>query len=239
VADVDEAERERLYGLPLERFTEERDALAKQLRQDGRRDEADAVKKLPKPSVPAWTVNRLARARSKDVARLLEAASSMRQSPGEAAGAFRSAVDDLVHEARELLERERGSASDAVVQRVETTLRAGAAGADADRDALLRGVLATELEPAGFEAMAGVSPAPARPAGKAAPRPKPTDAAARRKRVERAKAAVSEARDRARALRRTAEEAERAARRARTEADRADSAVTRAEEELAQARAGD
>jgi hypothetical protein len=40
-----------LYGLPLERFTEERNALAKQLRRDGRRTEAAEVSKLRKPSV--------------------------------------------------------------------------------------------------------------------------------------------------------------------------------------------
>ena len=57
-ADVD-----RLFGLPLERFVAERDALAKALRADGRRDEAAAVKALAKPSVAAWAVNQAVRAR--------------------------------------------------------------------------------------------------------------------------------------------------------------------------------
>ena len=51
-----------LYGLPLDRFVAERDALAKQLRGDGRREEADAVKKLPKPTRAAWAVNAAVRA---------------------------------------------------------------------------------------------------------------------------------------------------------------------------------
>jgi hypothetical protein len=47
-----------LYGLPLDRFTEERNSLAKQLRQDGARDQAAAVAKFRKPSAAAWAVNR-------------------------------------------------------------------------------------------------------------------------------------------------------------------------------------
>ena len=34
---------QELYGLPLERFTDERNALAKRLREEGRRDEASEV----------------------------------------------------------------------------------------------------------------------------------------------------------------------------------------------------
>src|SRR3954454_11739725 len=41
---IDEADR--LYGLSLEDFVAERDALAKELRRDGRRAEADEVKAL-------------------------------------------------------------------------------------------------------------------------------------------------------------------------------------------------
>ena len=37
-----------LYGLPLEEFTAERNALAKQLRRDGQRERADEVSKLRK-----------------------------------------------------------------------------------------------------------------------------------------------------------------------------------------------
>ena len=51
----------KLYGLPLERFTEERNALAKRLREEGQRDEAATVSKLRKPSVAAWAVNQIVR----------------------------------------------------------------------------------------------------------------------------------------------------------------------------------
>ena len=45
---------DELYGLPLEDFVAQRDALAKRLRADGDRDAAAAVKKLPKPTRAAW-----------------------------------------------------------------------------------------------------------------------------------------------------------------------------------------
>ena len=52
---------DRLYGLPREEFVGERDALAKELRADGRRDEAAAVKALAKPTVAAWAANQAVR----------------------------------------------------------------------------------------------------------------------------------------------------------------------------------
>ncbi|HEX6580351.1 MAG TPA: hypothetical protein VF195_05715, partial [Actinomycetota bacterium] len=52
---------DELYGLPLERFTAERDALAKELASAGDRDGAARVKALRKPVVAAWAVNLLAR----------------------------------------------------------------------------------------------------------------------------------------------------------------------------------
>src|ERR671928_57650 len=45
---------DRLYGLPLEEFTAERDKAARELRREGSKEEADRVKKLKKPSAAAW-----------------------------------------------------------------------------------------------------------------------------------------------------------------------------------------
>ena len=53
----------RLYGLPLEEFTRERDAAARELRKAKERDAAAAVAKLPKPSQASWAGNTLARER--------------------------------------------------------------------------------------------------------------------------------------------------------------------------------
>jgi hypothetical protein len=66
------AEIERLYALPLDEFTRERDELAKRLRADGDRDAAAAVKALKKPSVAAWAVNQVRRDRPEDMRRLLD-----------------------------------------------------------------------------------------------------------------------------------------------------------------------
>ena len=58
-ADVTDAADE-LYALAPGDFTSERDALAKRLRGDGRRDEAMAVKALRKPTTPVWALNQVA-----------------------------------------------------------------------------------------------------------------------------------------------------------------------------------
>ena len=60
MADLDD-EVDALYGLPLDAFVPERDALAKRLRADKRREDADAVKALRKPSVAAWAANQVLR----------------------------------------------------------------------------------------------------------------------------------------------------------------------------------
>jgi hypothetical protein len=52
-----------LYALPPGEFTRARDERAKGLRKEGRRDEADEVKALRKPTVAAWALNQLARQR--------------------------------------------------------------------------------------------------------------------------------------------------------------------------------
>src|SRR4051812_9663296 len=61
---------DELYALPLERFVPERDLLAKELRANGRRDEARQVAGLTKPSVVAWAVNQVVRAQRDEAAEL-------------------------------------------------------------------------------------------------------------------------------------------------------------------------
>jgi hypothetical protein len=48
-----------LYGLPIEDFTRERNALAARLRKGGEPERAEEVKRLAKPPVAAWVVNQL------------------------------------------------------------------------------------------------------------------------------------------------------------------------------------
>jgi hypothetical protein len=229
---------ERLYALPLDRFTVERNALAKRLRKDGQRDEAAAVEKLRKPTVPVWAVNRLAHEREEELEELLKTADRMRREPGAAAEDFRRALDRLARAAPAVLEQGGHAASETTVQRVVATLRAGAAATGEERDALARGILDRELEPQGFEAMAGLAPPPAKRAA-GAKKPASREREARRKRIAEAKEGLAAARAEARERRREADAAEREAERARSAAERADAAVERAKEALERLEAGD
>jgi hypothetical protein len=177
--NLDEDPIDRLYGLPLDEFTRARDELARRLRAEGDGEHAAEIKQLRKPSVPAWVVNRLARQRELDVQRLLRAgeqlagaqAGAMR---GESGDAFlqarrdeQQALEALAAGAREILaEAGRG---DAALDRVLATLRAGSLTEDG-RALLKSGRLTEELEPPGFEALAGlgIPTPPPRPAAKPA-----------------------------------------------------------------------
>ena len=64
MADL-QPESERLLAAPPDRFVAERKQLAKQLRDNGRADEAKAVEALRKPSAVVLAVNRSARDRPK------------------------------------------------------------------------------------------------------------------------------------------------------------------------------
>src|SRR3712207_1776613 len=105
-----EAELDRLYSVPLEDFTEERNAIARAAKDAGDDDAAQRVKKLQKPSVAAWAINQLAREHADEVGELfavrdeLEAADS----PAELrtlTGRRRDAVARLTSLARDILER--------------------------------------------------------------------------------------------------------------------------------------
>jgi hypothetical protein len=177
---------EDLYGLPLDRFVAERDALARALRADGRREEAAAVGALRKPSVVAWAVNQLVRTQGRALAELFDAGDALREAQEDilagrgdgqglraAAERERAAVDALVNAARGLLTSDGHELSAAVIDRVADTAHA-AAFDDAARAEVRGGRLERELHHAGLGISAGTGPAmPARstrptPAGKPA-----------------------------------------------------------------------
>lgn len=218
-----ETEIDRLYGLPLDEFTAERDALARRLRSEGRRDDAGAVAELRKPVLSAWVVNRLARNRPDEMRALVDAAAAMRAGKPEDER-FRAAADDLVRAGRELLAAEGRRPTDAVVREVATTLRAAAA---AEPELLLAGRATEPVEATGFEAMAGASPRGRRPAAR-----REKKAAPDRGRVQAARKALTAAREEARRAGREADAAEREARRLRADAEAADRAVDEAEAAL-------
>src|SRR4051794_31940921 len=73
---------DELYGAPLGEFIPRRDAAARALRKEKRREEADAVKALRKPALSAWAVNQLARSDRESLDALLAAGAALRQARG-------------------------------------------------------------------------------------------------------------------------------------------------------------
>lgn len=238
-------ELERLLGLPLDEFVAARTEAAKRLRKEGRPEEAAELASLRKPTAAVWAVNQAARREPGDVRALVRAAEAVRKDPAGGERDFRAALRDVVRDAEEALREAGRPPSDDTVRRIGTTAHAAAA---TQPDVLVRGILLEELEPSGFEAMAGMAPPKPKPAAReqppakaagasaAAQRKAKADAAAKRDRVTAARRALAKARAEARRLDREAAAAERAAKGARAEAERAEEAVRRAEERLDEAR---
>src|SRR5215210_2424520 len=150
-------EADELYGLPDKEFTPARDALAKRLRGEKRREDADAVKALKRPSVAAGAINRAVREHGAD--ELLAAGETLREAhaallsgAGDAA-AVREATARERDAVRELTRRALGDgASAATEEKVRATLHAAALDDDV-RELLAAGRLEREAE-AGVDAMA-------------------------------------------------------------------------------------
>jgi hypothetical protein len=187
---------DRLYALPIEEFTSARNDAATELRNAGRRDEADEVKALRKPTSAAAAVNRLVREHGDQVEEYLAAAAALR----DAQFAGKGDVAAATKLERETLDRLVNLASAEVRQ----TLQAAAVD-DAAAEELRRGRLVRELEPRGFGTLLShAKPAPEKP--KPA-KPKPDDRASRAK-LQQAKDALTAARSEERQARRQWEEAQ-------------------------------
>src|SRR6266511_142061 len=232
-------EIDRLYGLPLEEFVPERDALAKRLRAEKRREEADAVKALRKPSVAAWAVNQALRSNPAEKRKLLESGDALRRAQEdlvagrggaaavrEASEAERQAVGALLSPARGLA-REKGFLSEPVLNRVRETLHAAATDDEA-RAEIEAARVSREHQAAAFGGLEGVA-APRKPRRKPAPERKADD----RKRKEQERARRQQAQAELKAAR--AEEREAAKR--RREAERALETAVKAERKAAERRA--
>ena len=147
---------DRLYALPLEEFTRERDELAKQLPE---------AKALKKPSVAAWAMNQVQRDRPDEVRELIEVTEELhrvyaklssagaRERLEEAAEMQRGLIRSLVRCAAQLLEAGGHSASDATLTRVADTLRAAALDEDL-REQLAHGRVVKEQRAAGLGPLA-------------------------------------------------------------------------------------
>lgn len=157
-----------LFRTPPDRFVAERDALVKELRAQGRDDDAATVKALRKPSATVWALNQLAERESEALATLFETGRALRAAQSDAiagsssaalveAGAERrAAVGRLTTAAVAILDEggHRGAAqSDAVALALE------AAAVDPDLGAELAGGTLEKLPTAGGDMGFGGVPA--------------------------------------------------------------------------------
>jgi hypothetical protein len=207
---------DELLALPPERFTEERNAAAKRLRAEGKRDAADAIKSLPRPPVSLWALNHLARRDPSLIETFLRSADQLRQayrSGGDIRAAMapeRDAETRVVAAAAELARAEGRNVTETVTDRLNQTMRAAAA--DAEIAAALRdGRLIREPEAPSIDELLGSMPRePATAKTKAPPRPdRKAERLALQEEIADARADASRARIEARTASDTARDARR------------------------------
>src|SRR5689334_5273392 len=131
MASLDD-EIDQLYQQPLDTFTAERDALAKRSGAEGA-----MIRRLQKPSLPAWAVNQVYWHRKKAFDKLVTASERVRSAHEKrlagktsdvetAEAAHRAAVNGAVEEARQLLigagDAATGTTLDAVGETFETAV---------------------------------------------------------------------------------------------------------------------
>lgn len=147
-----------LYALPLDRFTEARNAAAKQASQAGDKELAAVLRRLPKPASAAWLVNLLVTRRRDEVEQVLDLGASLKEAQ---AGLDRAQLQALGQQrqrllaavARQSLEAAAEAGVDigaAALPGVEQTLRAALAD-PAAAAAVLTGRLVRTLEASGWD----------------------------------------------------------------------------------------
>jgi hypothetical protein len=235
VPDLDR-ELDGLYDLPLEEFTKARNDLATRLRQAHQSDAAAEVRALKKPSVVAWSANRLARDEQKLTAALLEAGRQLVETQqralagnakpdevAEASTAEREAIRALLSAARK---RFGARATPGLLDKLSQTLRAAAVD-ESSRPLLERGRLTEELKAVGFGPLEAVKPGKRRGGDEVA--------RAARERVTALRAEARKLTADAREAERAAHEAARAAEILREDAEQKRGDAERAATELAEA----
>lgn len=153
-------ETDRLYGLPLAEFIGARNELAKELRAAGDRQAADEIKALAKPSMTAWAVNVLFQQERQLFDELLAAAAAVRAALAgkgdrkKADVGRRTALQALLARAAKILGKAGHAATPANRQRISHSLETLAAR-DPAEDGPRPGRLTRDLEPQGFDVLAG------------------------------------------------------------------------------------
>jgi hypothetical protein len=162
-----DAEIRDLYRGPLDEFTPGRNALASRLKKEKRADDAAEVKSLPKPTPSAWGVNLLFEREPEKIGELLAAGKKARTAQREAVSgrgaeslretirAARSLADELRWDAARILTEQGRSPSRDIVERIAANLQALAFSPSTAEEAD-RGWLDRDLDPPGFEVLAGL-----------------------------------------------------------------------------------
>ena len=158
-----EEEIDALFTLPLAEFTSERNTLAARLKKEGRKDDAERVKLLSKPSVSAWAVNQLYWNHRDAFDELIVASKHFRPASTRLAGrvagmrdtldARREALTNLSQLAADILTDAGHSPSPDTMRRVLTTLEALSAYALLP-DGPTPGRLTNDVDPPSFESLA-------------------------------------------------------------------------------------
>jgi hypothetical protein len=171
-ADID-----ALFQLPLGEFTAARNALAAQLKKDGKHDEASEAKALAKPSASAWVVNQLFWQHRKLFDRLIDSGDRLRRAQAEhrtgdsardSVNVRREVVAELVALAADLLQEAGHGGTRDLIRRVTSTLDALSSYGSLP-NAPVAGRLTDDLEPPGFEAALGLLPGAGKRAAGAPP----------------------------------------------------------------------
>jgi hypothetical protein len=235
---------DRLFQLPLDEFTQARNALAKEAGKAG-----EEIRGITKPPLAAWAVNQLFWRKRDTYDALIDAANEMRRTHkaiiegkrGDLRNAGREhelAIDSALKATLAILKDSGNPVTEATRQAVLNTLRALPASEPSGR-------LTRTLSPGGFEMLSGITPAaaPARTAKKATAKGHATpsetkaqqDAARQRERRAAAERAVRDAEQKARQAEFEAARAAREATKAARRLEEAQRALDEATTEFAEA----
>lgn len=239
---ISDDDLDRLYTLPLAEFVDARDALAKELRRDKKREEAAWVKGLKKPSVAAWLTNQLIRQKRARAKAFFSAAETLRQVQGrlaegksdaaalrQAREGERATIDALVEAATDVGDDE--ALSEATLERVRETLNAVPLDEETRRRVEVAR-LAREQTASGFGLFGAVPSAPASTTHKRERGTKDEDRE-RRQRHEAAKGELRRLQESVRAARRATGAARKTAEMTQKERNRLEKRLQRERAEVA------
>jgi len=238
-----EDEVAELYSLPLDEFTAKRDALAKRVRDQDDRAEAERIRKLKKPTRSAWAVNRGVRADRAAAKRLIDAGKRLERAQNAALGGGGSAklkeamadqqaaIDQMMAAIEEGLGSE--TVSPAIIDRARETLRA-VAGDEELAAEFAAARITTDREAVGF---GGSAPATAvRRARREQPEPGAAERREAERKIKRVTRALDAAAKRVESARKRLDRAQEALDAAQEQHDEAERERAEREAELATAR---